>query len=535
MKKTVTVIVLLTAVMVFFCSPVTNAAYTYILSDRSTQSTRDGITVTLTSTQYNITSVSYFATGGAWTPIVYVLQIYNNNTSEKLVNSLGFTSTFPSSAVVLNTEVFSTDLVLGDHSSNNYWYVTPRNEFSYANGIVVPPKESLYLICQMDVAADFNSTNNTFTANVQNGMSISTFTVSSGTYPYGTSVDFSPLVSILNNTDQSVEDIHDLLESYTAAMTAAISDIDLDNIEYSGTNYQFTGEAVQDVTTTIYTPSQNNALAKLDVRRFVGKPYLIELSVDTNSTTDTQTINGTKRYPFIINMNYDVNSPVIAYYQNVIGYLFPHNSNVYINYFYSDIYSGLSIDGDSVRFTFKHYVSDTRRTYLKQTYNRTTIIGYVECSVAETITFQNVYLNGFFGSVVADPDNTYYPMDEYTILRDLYIAQNAQINNSDFDDTTEGIADDNEYVHQQEQSYYQLNNAYIESTGLQNYNFTTTDRNGIGAVRNDFVDLWNALGSYTSVYIFSLTFGLALTILRYVPAGVSSIRRRNNRSGGKDS
>lgn len=85
-------------------------------------------------------------------------------------------------------------------------------------------------------------------------------------------------------------------------------------------------------------------------------------------------------------------------------------------------------------------------------------------------------------------------------------------------------------VHTQEQSYYQQNQQAIQSTGLSNYQFSNDQISGIGAVSNDFTSLWNALGSWNGVYIFSLTLNMALTILRHMPHGIR--KKKDSTSGG---
>ena len=81
-------------------------------------------------------------------------------------------------------------------------------------------------------------------------------------------------------------------------------------------------------------------------------------------------------------------------------------------------------------------------------------------------------------------------------------------------------------VHSQEATYYAQNSQAIQATGLSNYQFDSSTSSGISGVRGDFNDVWNSLGGWTSVYIFSLTLGLALTILRHSPSAISSAIRR---------
>lgn len=102
--------------------------------------------------------------------------------------------------------------------------------------------------------------------------------------------------------------------------------------------------------------------------------------------------------------------------------------------------------------------------------------------------------------------------------------------NSDVTAGSSELNDNNDNVHAQEEAYYQANSQAIQATGLSNYQFDSSAVSGLTGVRGDFIDIWNSLGSWNSVYIFSLTLGLALTILRHSPSAISGAlrRRRSN-------
>lgn len=70
--------------------------------------------------------------------------------------------------------------------------------------------------------------------------------------------------------------------------------------------------------------------------------------------------------------------------------------------------------------------------------------------------------------------------------------------------------------HQTELSYFNQTNQALSSTGIDTYTFNSEQIGGIGSVSNDFTNVWNSLGSWTSVYIFSLTLSLGLAIIRHV-------------------
>ena len=107
-------------------------------------------------------------------------------------------------------------------------------------------------------------------------------------------------------------------------------------------------------------------------------------------------------------------------------------------------------------------------------------------------------------------------------------VENINTNLAGNSTTNSGISSDSsslkttsDSVHTQEAAYFTQNTQAIQATGLANYRFGTVEGNGIGAVSNDFTAVWNALGGWTTVYIFSLTLGLALTIIRHSPNAIN--------------
>lgn len=108
----------------------------------------------------------------------------------------------------------------------------------------------------------------------------------------------------------------------------------------------------------------------------------------------------------------------------------------------------------------------------------------------------------------------------------LGALQGNNTTNTEVSTDSNTLKQQSDTVHQQEQAYYTANQQAIEATGLSNYNFSQTQGNGIQRVAIDFNNVWNSIGSFNSVYVFSLTLGLALTILRHAPNAISRINRR---------
>ena len=70
--------------------------------------------------------------------------------------------------------------------------------------------------------------------------------------------------------------------------------------------------------------------------------------------------------------------------------------------------------------------------------------------------------------------------------------------------------------HQTELSYYNQTNTALNNSGISNYSFNNEQVSGIGRISSDFNLVYNSLGSWTSVYIFSLTLSLGLMIIRHI-------------------
>lgn len=71
-------------------------------------------------------------------------------------------------------------------------------------------------------------------------------------------------------------------------------------------------------------------------------------------------------------------------------------------------------------------------------------------------------------------------------------------------------------VHTQESSYYTQTNTALSNTGLSNFSFSPNVIGGLGKAKDQFTYVWNKLGDYKDVYLFSMTLAIALMIIRHV-------------------
>lgn len=162
------------------------------------------------------------------------------------------------------------------------------------------------------------------------------------------------------------------------------------------------------------------------------------------------------------------------------------------------------------------------------------------------VTENNIYSylqtmnSGLSGQLTAINNNVFYTYNNVVdiksklndIYTDVHSIQQAMTSNSSTNASasqdSQSLKTQSDSVHQQEQQFFNQNSQAIAATGLSNYSFGVNG-NGVTAVSKDFTDIFNSLGDWNSVYIFSLTLGLALTIIRHVPSAVSR-RRRNKES-----
>lgn len=148
-------------------------------------------------------------------------------------------------------------------------------------------------------------------------------------------------------------------------------------------------------------------------------------------------------------------------------------------------------------------------------------------SINSSLSTINTTLNTMYTNL--HTDITRFQTEVHSDLTDIKNILNGNSStNTGITNDSNSLKTTSDSVHTQEQAYFTQNSQAIQATGLGNYQFGTVEGNGISAVSNDFTSVWNALGGWTSVYIFSLTLGLALTIIRHAPNSISRRLRRKS-------
>lgn len=102
----------------------------------------------------------------------------------------------------------------------------------------------------------------------------------------------------------------------------------------------------------------------------------------------------------------------------------------------------------------------------------------------------------------------------------------------DANDKAESISSDSEDIHETEQEIFEQANDDIGSTVISSFSFDGNTSAGMGRVGIDFTNLWNSLGGWSQVYIFSMTLTLALTIIRFSSARARQKNKNNNKQSG---
>ena len=104
--------------------------------------------------------------------------------------------------------------------------------------------------------------------------------------------------------------------------------------------------------------------------------------------------------------------------------------------------------------------------------------------------------------------------NKFSDQRQAYIDTSPQSQSVTSESSSLQTQSDN--VHSQESSYYTQTNTALSNTGLSNFSFSPNIIGGLGKVNDQFTYVWNKLGDYKDVYLFSMIFGISLMIIRHV-------------------
>lgn len=308
--------------------------------------------------------------------------------------------------------------------------------------------------------------------------------------------------------------------AYLSQLDSRLADI-IDLITYTGSVPFYVSDPIRN----IFVNDNNTVIQNLRTYYLftVGKSTLNTYDSEFIPGSDTYVELGTVRYYFqlLIGQINSTSQPISIYYVSRLNNLFDFGGYLpHIDYFYSEVYSNASFQSNNPYtlelFTKKQYGNSSTRGVIPFGNNMTLVNGYVDVPLGVQLSVPSIIdTSGFYPNSPVIGSG-YYPRDEYSILKDIYNAF-ANSDRSDQDRLSSDITSTSNSIHTQEEQYFSSNAQAIQAAGLSNYRFDQNQTGGISAVSNDFTAVFNALGGFNSVFIFSLTLSLALQIFRHHP------------------
>lgn len=488
MKKTVSILVVMAVMLsVFFCTPVF-AANPTAANYKNAAYSINGVNFKAAAAElYPTTTTSLI--GGVKVGVLVSVQVENTTDQDAKILKFGIQLTTGYNAYIVDYENFTNDLyVTVRNDVSPYIAVAPSADYSYDNDIIVPAHQSLWMIAVVYFKGDFNTSNQSYSGINLQGVTITNSNVTFGSYPHGGSAaDLSAIEDYLDSIDQNVSDTEDILEDIRQLVT------------WSGTLPSY-GDIAFSSTSVPFTYLDGNFSGRI-YRKVLGS-YALSESTDFE-LPDVVYTNGVKKTIVEFNVNTTVTDSAANY--------------------------------DTLRIDFV---------------NVTGISAFEIVSIDDDLLSPAISINeGKYCLYLNNPSTNNYDVGKYYLQIVIALYTELDVNPSfpaltfqfsavrsvgdTLSNQSNDLADQSSQVHSQEAAYYQQNSAAIQATGLSNYQFDASAVSGLTGVRGDFLDVWNSLGSWNSVYIFSLTLGLALTILRHSPSAISSALRKRNNNGGK--
>lgn len=435
--------------------------------------------------------------GGAWDPFLVTVSIQNTGDLPCAVGTAEFTLNLTQGSPngLYNIENISSDLMLTlKANTGGVFSVIPSAGFQYDGSIIVPPKTTLYCLATIDVGIDVNTSTGTFPTIGLSSVVPNISSIWPGNYPYD------------GSADGSIVDIANTLDNIYA------------NLEYSGSNPSVIS-ASGSTSDVQYNFSEN---LYVTLRRRIYPAVPIFADYEFNNTNDTAPVIAAYRVYVLLNIQATNNtgSNRLMQINNQLQYVLPMSDTVgnpVIDRFESDMHRYLYlVSGRYQNLYALHPIPDNPGQTVFQTGNsRTSILVHYDIPVGQTLTFSTPDLSLYFGSSL--PVTTIpWATDEWSLLYRIYTGMQTPSG-----DTTEQNA---EYVqqklddiHEREQQYYNDNAAAIASSGLGNFRFGQSQINAFGIINSQFAQVWNALGDYTLIYIFTLLLSLTVFIIRHEP------------------
>lgn len=522
MKKTVSTLLICSLLAVFFCVPVnaaTSQAVTRYKVIRS--STNNNVNVDISAVQFypSVDSNAVLDSTYEGVPtyrnnfgVVVTVAITNNNSKSAYIDGLFFNITFNDtnsgatgiSAVsrVLDIHNFSNDLVVGIDGTSGHFSLNPAVSWSFMDHICIPSNTTITAVCLLEftdwnIHANGNETHNFATIQSVNLTQWSAYTTDFT--PPGAHDDLllslEALRSFLigNNGLPLIDsDLDDILSEVVSGFTA---------VENRLTNIQ-----------NILTWAGSYNLPAFGTRSSVSYTY----------ETGKHTVN-TRSFSGIPITDFEAIPPNIII-KDVL-YRIPVNVIIITNYTEDKSFDTYYIDN---LFSASDYYVDS-----------------VNIDSSWIVTADFTVNNGAYRLYVRSDDRVIpqgykvsnikfdvYSRNPSVVLNAFVVNTNLTQYVSDVESQSDSLINQSNQAHTQEQAFFNQNSQAIADTGLGNFQFSSDQSSGISVVTGLFNRLWTSVGSWNTVYVFSLTLTVALTILRYT---TNAIRRRSytDEKGGK--
>lgn len=494
MKKVLALVMSLTIVMTFFSFNVFAAGdgyYNYRTSKSATK-TVNNVSVKVTGVElanpdYSTTTQQGIYSYYSSVNVVYTVNITNNNSTSYYLSNLWIRPEFDEStydALTTSIDNFSTDIIGTIDSTNGGIGLVPDADWSFLGNICVPANTSMTAVFTVGMRAYKYSTSSS---------------VSAWFYPDITSMYISNFGA--TSTDFTPQGAHDdILISLEALRNFLIGNTGI--------------PAINSTLTTI-----SNELIQIE-----GYVDDIERLLTWVGTYTSASI-GNKSNGQIVGNNYKVvirnfgSRPVTDFE------ILPPNTVVtdtmYIHPIQVEIETNFNDDQSITgNFVINDFIASASTTFDNPVILSDSI---VMVALAEQSGYYDAYIR--YSQNVVPKGKQYNAFWIYIYSRSSYIPINSDFTvifntsnySSELSNQSDSIANQSDAIHNQEEIWYNQNSQAMQSVGLSNYQYSQQQYNGILGVTFQFEQLWNALGSWTLVYIFTLMLSLATFIIRHRP------------------
>lgn len=497
MKKVIALVTLLSLAVAFSCVVFAagDGAYEYTTSKSATKSTNN-VTVKVTGVEMANPEGSYVMEQGIQflvsdINIIYTVSVVNNNSTSMYLNHIWFTPTFDESvrnAIPTSIDNFSSDLFGTIDSTSGGCTVNADADWTFLGNICVPANTSMTAVFVVKMSAYRNTTSSStgsWSAAALSSISISNFTATSTDFcPQGSHEDLLISLEALRTFltgNSGVPAINSTLSAISSKLIDVYSSVD--DIErlltWVGT---YTSIGIGNRSNGTFSMTG----MKVVIRNFGSVP-ITDFEILPPNVVASDVLY---RHPIMISIESS----------------FTEDKTISGSFVINDFIASSGISFDMPQITGQEIT---------------------QCGLAEQSGYIDAYIR-YTDNVIRAGKNYYCIwIDVYS--RSSYIPINGDFTvtlvttdyQSDLSSSADDLKTQSDNIHTQESAYFQQNSQAIAQTGLSNYRFDSTQGGGIAAVSNDFTTIFNALGSWNTIYIFSLTLGLALTIIRHSPNAIS--------------